>query len=133
MTQKDHGIDVTKMNKWITGRIKISGTVCNRLFCCLIDRLVGAGLSPLAEEHRGGGDSQKKKKKLSNRGFGRLSSSQVSPLNGVFVLSSLAPFILPVVTLAPKGLIWRCEQCVNSKSVSSPEQVLISTSLIVLS
>ncbi|XP_077086774.1 BAH and coiled-coil domain-containing protein 1 isoform X3 [Siphateles boraxobius] len=40
-------------------------------------KLVGAGLSPLAEEHRGAGDSQKKKKKLSNRGFGRLSSSQM--------------------------------------------------------
>ncbi|XP_050958308.1 BAH and coiled-coil domain-containing protein 1 isoform X1 [Labeo rohita] len=40
-------------------------------------KLVGAGLSPLAEEHRGGGESQKKKKKLSNRGFGRLSSTQM--------------------------------------------------------
>ncbi|XP_016355368.1 BAH and coiled-coil domain-containing protein 1-like isoform X2 [Sinocyclocheilus anshuiensis] len=40
-------------------------------------KLVGVGLSPLAEEHRGGGESQKKKKKLSSRGFGRLSSTQM--------------------------------------------------------
>ncbi|XP_042587152.1 BAH and coiled-coil domain-containing protein 1-like isoform X3 [Cyprinus carpio] len=40
-------------------------------------KLVGAGLSPLAEEQRGGGESQKKKKKLSNRGFSRLSSTQM--------------------------------------------------------
>nr|XP_009298101.1 BAH and coiled-coil domain-containing protein 1-like isoform X1 [Danio rerio] len=37
-------------------------------------KLVGAGLSPLAEER---GDSQKKRKKLSNRGFSRLSSAQM--------------------------------------------------------
>ncbi|XP_016310428.1 BAH and coiled-coil domain-containing protein 1-like [Sinocyclocheilus anshuiensis] len=40
-------------------------------------KLVGAGLSPLAEEQRGGGESQKKKTKLSNRGFSRLSSTQM--------------------------------------------------------
>uniref|UniRef100_A0A8C1K6T2 BAH domain and coiled-coil containing 1a n=1 Tax=Cyprinus carpio TaxID=7962 RepID=A0A8C1K6T2_CYPCA len=42
-------------------------------------KLVGAGLSPLAEEQRGGGESQKKKKKLSSRGFGRLSATQMKP------------------------------------------------------
>ncbi|XP_052396071.1 BAH and coiled-coil domain-containing protein 1 isoform X1 [Carassius gibelio] len=40
-------------------------------------KLVGAGLSLLAEDQRGDGESQKKKKKLSNRGFSRLSSTQM--------------------------------------------------------
>ncbi|XP_026073845.1 BAH and coiled-coil domain-containing protein 1 isoform X4 [Carassius auratus] len=40
-------------------------------------KLVGAGLSLLAEDQRGDGESPKKKKKLSNRGFSRLSSTQM--------------------------------------------------------
>ncbi|XP_051988990.1 BAH and coiled-coil domain-containing protein 1-like [Xyrauchen texanus] len=40
-------------------------------------KLVGAGLSPLEDEQRGGGDSQRKKKKLSSRGFGRLNSAEM--------------------------------------------------------
>ncbi|XP_059405370.1 BAH and coiled-coil domain-containing protein 1 isoform X3 [Carassius carassius] len=42
-------------------------------------KLVGAGLSPLAEEQRGVGESQKKKKKLSSRGFGRINTTQMKP------------------------------------------------------